>query len=482
MMMKGRLMSQKWLVLLFCWLSAPAIADAAAPKLVSKTLWIVSPDPNAAVWAHTFYTRSTGQQLMTAMSTESGSDVYTNWQRRYSEDDGKTWSAWTPDPDAVRVQTPGGVHVQNPLPGWVDPVNGRMVEIVNDGILPTGNPYEGLTRWSIRYRVSTDGGRTFSVDRLVVQKGQDPYGNAYTTTHPVDGVWIGKNCMYVPATTCVPLRTKQGHMIVPIDTTPLDSYNPAGQIWNPTGAATYTDAAVLVGTWNDNTIDWQISQRLTGDPAKSTRGMDEPTVAQMPDGRILMVARGSNDGNYSLAGYKWCSVSNDDGLHWSAPAPWKYSDGANFFSPSSCSELLTASNGKTYWIGNISPTNPSGNSPRYPLVIGQVDPVTLGLMKNTITTIDTLGPGDDTSLQLSNFYAYQDRANGQIVVDVTRYCNSNSHWIGDCYRYRLDVGAVPEPSGVSMTLTALAALAGTVWQKRTRLATSGRIAMIGGEH
>ena len=38
-----------------------------------------------------------------------------------------------------------------------------------------------------------------------------------------------------------------------------------------------------------------------------------------------------------------------------------------------------------------------------------------------MTVIDTLGAGDNKTLQLSNFYAYQDRVTGEIVVDVTRF-------------------------------------------------------------
>lgn len=33
---------------------------------------------------------------------------------------------------------------------------------------------------------------------------------------------------------------------------------------------------------------------MVADPAKSTRGCDEPTIAEIPDGRVLMVIRGSN--------------------------------------------------------------------------------------------------------------------------------------------------------------------------------------------
>ena len=92
--------------------------------------------------------------------------------------------------------------------------------------------------------------------------------------------------------------------------------------------------------------------------------------------------------------------------------------------------------GRYYWIGNISTGNPNGNSPRYPLVIGQVDPKTMLLEKDTLATIDARGPGDTGSLTLSNFIAYQDRVTGEIVVNMTRMQSLTS---GDSYLYRIAV-------------------------------------------
>jgi len=88
-------------------------------------------------------------------------------------------------------------------------------------------------------------------------------------------------------------------------------------------------------------------------------------------------------------GLEWISVSSDDGDTWTAPQPWTYDDGNPFFSPSACSYLLKHSSGRYFWIGNISPTNPKGNDPRYPLVIGEVDGHTLKLIKSTVLQIDT---------------------------------------------------------------------------------------------
>lgn len=263
----------------------------------------------------------------------------------------------------------------------------------------------------------------------MIQKGD------YTAEHPVEGVWIEKNSIQTSAAAGLPIRTRQGRVLVPVQITPL---GPDGKYWRPGGGYTYTDAAVLIGRWTSGMkIEWDISQRVQADPKRSTRGVIEPTIAEMPDGRILMVMRGSNDVKPALPGYKWYSVSSDGGLHWSSPEPWAYADGTPLFSPSSCSALLAHSNGKYYWIGNISPGNPVGNSPRYPLVIGEVDRKSLLLLKETVAVIDTKKPGEG-DLQLSNFLAHEDRDAGEIVVDMTRhFALPPSQTQGDAYTYRI---------------------------------------------
>src|SRR5690606_29493346 len=107
-----------------------------------------------------------------------------------------------------------------------------------------------------------------------------------------------------------------------------------------------------------------------------------PTIARLGDGRLLMVMRGSNDTwppqelgdpERYLPGYKWHSLSDDGGRTWSTPAPWTDTNGRNFYSPSSCSQLVPHSSGRLFWFGNVTPRNPIGNGPRYPMAMAEVD-------------------------------------------------------------------------------------------------------------
>ena len=166
----------------------------------------------------------------------------------------------------------------------------------------------------------------------------------------------------------------------------------------------------------------------------------------MPDGRILMVLR-ANAGTspeYSER-RKWHCVSTDGGYTWGEPRPWSYTDGSLFYSPSSISRLIWHSNGHCYWIGNIADERPddsqAGNWPRYPLVIGRVDPHDLLLERDSLCTIDTREEGDSPLLQLSNFNVYEDRLSGEFVLRMTRW-NGGCPWNDEptdasVYLYRL---------------------------------------------
>ena len=245
----------------------------------------------------------------------------------------------------------------------------------------------------------------------------------------------------------ITIRLSDGDLLQPVQIAPL---GPDGEYHNPGGGYTYHDAAVLIGKWNDRRlIDWTVSERVVGDPNRSTRGMLEPTVAEFPDGRVLMVLRGSNHGRPDVPAHKWYSVSEDRGRTWSKPRPWMYTKDVAFYSPSSCSQLLKHSNGSIYWIGNISNSNPNGNLPRHPLVIGRVDSRSLQLIRETICIIDVRREGDSEGLQISNFFAREDRETHDVLVHCSPLNRTLAYdpdgqplrvnWTADAWLYRIRV-------------------------------------------
>ena len=397
-------------------------------KLKSKEVFLESPGEGILVYGNTFYVRRDGVEKVCYRSTITRSDTLDTFQRCFSGDNGLTWSE--PEPIEFTFKTSEGTRRTYAQPGFIDPANDRLLTMVLEGVLPSDDPMEGMTNWYPQYRLSTDGGRTNCVDEQVIQRG-------YSPDHPFECVWVGKNSMMIGDITCRPIRTRQGRILVPVAIAPL---GPDGECYNPGGGYTYHEAAVLIGAWIDECrIEWDISQIVANDPTKSTRGCDEPTIAEMPDGRILMVIRGSNDVKPDLPCYKWYSVSEDGGYTWSQVRPWTYTDGANFFSPASCSQLLQHSNGRYYWIGNITQGNPRGNRPRYPMTIGEVDPESLMLIKDTVITIDDRQEGEDEATMLSNFMAHEDRQTSDIIVHMSRpFTRSKHDWTGHAYLYRIE--------------------------------------------
>jgi len=169
----------------------------------------------------------------------------------------------------------------------------------------------------------------------------------------------------------------------------------------------------------------------------STRGLMEPDVAELKDGRVLVIWRGSNAGidPADEPGRKWFSVSTDGGLTLSPVQELKYDDGSRFFSPSSYHLLLRQSvTRKLYWVGNISRGPTSGNEPRYPLVIAEVDERVPALKKDTATVIDDRGPDDPARLALSNFSLLEDRETHELLLFMTRVGDREGDSV---YRYRL---------------------------------------------
>ena len=403
-------------------LAAGSAKAAEAAPGVTREVFISSPKQGTAVMACAWYTHKSGGAMASLEQRWTRSDTIDVAFYRESRDHGRTWSTAVERPTGER--RPEGMLRRHPRAAWVDPYNGRLIEFRVEGVLPSDDPLEGLRQWNIYYTV--DGGAT----QQLVHRGSE-----FGPRHALPGVWTGKNSVMIGDMTGRPLAVGHGRILLPVSISVIDA---EGKLYNPSGAYTYHDSGVLIGTWRGKRqIEWEMGEAIKANPARATRGMDEPTLAQLADGRLLVVMRGSNEKRPELPSYRWHSFSSDGGRRWTEPAPWTYSNGEPFFSPSACSQLLPHPNGRLYWLGNITPENPRGNRPRYPFVLGEVDRRSGLLVRESIRVIDDKAPDDDPLLTLSNFFAREDRQSGGIALHMTRLVAAQSGWRGDAMLYRI---------------------------------------------
>ena len=353
----------------------------------------------------TIYPEPTGEALLQECAELVASDTFgINYLRR-SPDDGRTWSE--PRPTYTPKKTAAGTERQGESAMLHDVLRNRVIRFFNRALYP-GDTFTrevvGLT--AIWHEISTDGGRTFAEPRQVITAGGTP-------DSPAPGVNRGENSMMISFS--VPFVDSKGRIILP-----MQRMHKA-----PLSLSPYLvplDAGCLIGECAaDGGISWTAGEMVCTDLAKSSRGLYEPAITELKDGRFLMVCRGSNASLQNVPGRKWACLSEAGGSTWSAPSPWAYDTGELFFSPSTGSRLIRSSkNGRLYWIGNITPTNPNGNLPRYPLVIGEVDESSARLIHSSVHTIDNREADEDDKMQLSNFRVFEDRVTGDFRLAAAR--------------------------------------------------------------
>lgn len=383
----------------------------------------------SAAYENAYYLSASGGAMIRFRVMEIRSDIYDHCRVAYSTDDGRSWS--DDYPYQVSWQTPAGV-VRKGF-GWpvADPRTGRLIALSTTSLLPSDKCLEALSYSFPTYRVSEDGGITWLFEERIIQEGN---GEDYSPQHPMQSVWVGRNAVHFSNT---PFFSSSGKLIVPVQITRL---NPDGTLFCPPGAYSYHEMLVLIGSWReDDRLSWEIGDKVIMEPNVSTRGAIEGAVAEMPDGRFLMVMRGSNSGNLSLPGHKWYCTSADGCRTWSDVQPWAYTDGERFHSPGSYSTIVKHSNGQYYWVGNICEENPKGNGPDYPVVIGEIDCQSLMLRRESLMEIDTYREDDPAPVHLRNFGIHEERSTGNLAMRMTRlWRDAERHFRGDAYLYRIE--------------------------------------------
>ncbi len=253
------------------------------------------------------------------------------------------------------------------------------------------------------YRLSFDNGNTWSDKIYIITEG-------HTLDNPIPDVVYGRNFTLSMASQT--LRADDGALLVALQTQMTDEN---GHLIEPAGFH-FFECGALRAVWQPDTLTyrWSFGSYVQVTPAESMRGLFEPTFARLRENTYIMVMRNSNMSREHVIGQKFYSLSQDNGQTWSTPQPLTYDDGSTMYSASCVPKLYAHSNGKLYFIGVINEHNPSGNDPRYPLVIAELDRDTCTIVKNSVTVIDTCRSTTER-FDYSNHGVYED-SNHRLIV------------------------------------------------------------------
>ena len=396
---------------------------------VNKQLYKPHREPRAAMLVSVQYV-GPGLERREIQGVERESDVVNDLVARWSLDNGRNWSEFVPIQPSNKVKYKDVSVCESEGASAYDPVSGLLVQSWLRQIEVRG-VYHNFTYW----RVSRDLGRTWTAPTQLRYEAGEPFD----PDDPLKPAFLNHNEGYFGNNLLVrsdgALVHCLAHANAPAD--PNNNQRP----WR-------MGSVLFIGRWNQakRTYDWTAGARVEISPEWSARGLMEPEVAELRDGRLLVVWRGSDkgwDGTVAKQpGRKWFSVSTDGGRTLTPAQEWRYADGTRFYSPSSFHRMIRHSTTeKLYWLGNICLAPPKGNSPRYPLVIAEVDEAQAALKRDTVTAIDDRRPGQG-DVQFSNFSLLENRETHDLELHLTTYGQEPqpADWAtADNYKYTLTI-------------------------------------------
>jgi hypothetical protein len=383
-------------------------------KLVSKE--IILPRQGTRPPLNGFYSYVGPATLIRCIGWIDDSDTYDDYAVSFSRDGGKTWG-----PEEIRwksVAVPGGKMRFHEPAAFFDPAAEKLFVLTDKHFYPNDKDNDGID-WELVLDTYDARTGTWSERRDLALDGQ-----------------------HAGVSFSFPIKTKRGRILFPGQ---RNAKGPDGKVLHaPKSRQPVQEAVFVIGESPaaGGEVKWHLSQPISLSPEISSRGICEPTLAELPDGRIAAVCRGSNHVLPGKPGYKWLSFSRDDGETWSAPVPLPATGGDPIESGANGSALIrSVKNGKLYWLGNLALNgeHASANWPRSPLVIAEVQEDPFALKRDTLFIIDQRADRDSPKVQLSNFRYYQERDTGDLLIFLTRLgAESEKQWrLADGYRYRV---------------------------------------------
>lgn len=350
-----------------------------------------------------------------------GSDSGFGTLLRRSSDNGRTWTEQDVIDRAFPVNPNNDIMKKLSGDCFYDEEAGVLIFVTMELLWEGDKIASTFRKRRLYYRLSFDNGFQWS-DPIYIYKNAP----GFDKDRMFPGITYGKN-MLQGVFKIVKLRGEGPHKGKIALGIGVQMLGEDGEAFNPTGQG-FFQSGCLLGAWNkeENRYDWEECRSyaaVTYD--ESTRGVCEPAIEELADGRLVMVLRGSNVGHSeTVPGTKWISISADQGMTWSRPERLRFDTGELMYSGANLPVLVKDRRGRVFYIGIINDSNPTGNLPRYPFCIAELDPHTLTIKKESVAALDTIRehqkrpPASEGKypVDYSNQYAYLDAHANKIVV------------------------------------------------------------------
>lgn len=417
---------------------------------------IVQANEKGVEWRQRLYTNPEGLECKEFKKLQYESDFINGTYYRLSSDNGKTWGEWIEkdQEEYSKMYGEDEFMTDHTIDVW-NPVHKHYVRTFFTRFCLEGhtkayeNEWKGIHSYFDHQYLELrrpDEDEYFSRRFVKYEDGDD-----FDPQNPRNPEYLYKNRGYLNPPTVL----KNGDIAVPVSISIRKGCELAGLDPNkiaPNSAD--REAAVLIarGRYNPEKecYDLTFSNPVILTDRQSSRGIAEPAIAELNSGRIVLVMRASNviyEEWHSLMepntpGFKWYAFSDDGGKTFSEAMPWHFDNQEVIYSPASISEFIRSSKtGKLYWIGNITDCNVSGNFPRYPLNIVEIDEQSGLAKRETLTTIDTRREGEPSMVQLSNFCLIEDRETLDFELTLIKYAQFDNQkpFYGETWLYKITV-------------------------------------------
>ncbi|PKO20351.1 MAG: hypothetical protein CVU38_20595 [Chloroflexi bacterium HGW-Chloroflexi-1] len=296
---------------------------------VKREVYFRHPEERGAALVNAAYV-GTGLRRREVLSFEQYDDWVEGQRVRTSNDNGRTWSDWELQHETW-PEKDGFSKEEGPVASWYDPASGRHVQFVFQRIT-IGKGNEAIVKnWQTSeqtyfdhnfWQTSDDDELTWGEPHLLEYEvgadfDPDNWGNEK---------YLRQNQMYGGYAA---VATRAGTVVYPSCGVPM-AITDRGEKEPVSGILCF------VGKWDPagKTYLWEVSEPIYVPRRVSGRGLMEPVIAELLDGRLLLVMRGSNDvfpkdwnGTVENGGHKWITVSDDGGRTWSPVTDFRYDDG-----------------------------------------------------------------------------------------------------------------------------------------------------------